>query len=190
MSFSGEILSCALQYDTVATLDYDVTISQNQGGYETRNLNRELPIRTWELGERNLIKADMITLRDFYKRHNGPEISWLLDDEEENSETAKSFTIEDGGQAYLGRQHIVPGSETIYEGGSPFTDYTLDDETGVVTFGSPTPAGAMTWDGSFYKKVRFDGPFRTRLLSKKADGTVIFHVLTLPVVEVPEVDPL
>ena len=189
MSFSGEILSCALQYDTIATLDYDVTISQNLGGYETRNLNREQAVRVWELGERNMNKTDMLTLRSFYQRQNGPEKTWLLDDVEENGETGESLTITNG-QAFLGRQHIKAGTVTIYENGSPFTDYTLNTTTGVATFGSPTPTGTMTWDGEFYKHVRFDGPFRTSLISKDGSGDPIFRVLSLPVVEVPEVDPI
>lgn len=47
------------------------------------------------------------------------------------------------------------------------TDYTLDYDTGLVTFVGPEPSGVLTWGGEFDVPARFDSEFPISLLDKE-----------------------
>lgn len=115
--------------------------------------------------------------------HFGPWDSFLYTDPEDNAVTTMGFGTGDGSTTSFQLQRsLYPtltttafwpafscgyepvfdlnGSPSIYKAGvlqTLTTHYTLPGQ-GVVTFGTaPANGAALTWTGSYYRRVRFDG---------------------------------
>jgi uncharacterized protein (TIGR02217 family) len=106
------------------------------------------------------------TLLAFFATHRGSWDSFLLVDPYNDTATTQSFGTGDGSRTVwyltdemgerIGANNNTP---SIYKAGAlqtVTTHYTLDSATGKVTFVSaPANGNALTWTGTFYRRVRF-----------------------------------
>ena len=81
--------------------------------------------------------------------------------------TTESLTATTSTVYYLSKKYIDSSNITVYEGGSPNTDWTLSNEEGKLTF-SPAPSGAITATYEFYLKVFFENKGKVKI---KSDDT-------------------
>jgi len=112
--------------------------------------------------------AELQTLAGFFNARGGSFDSFLFTDPDDNAVTAQLFGT--GNAATTAFQLVrsfggfaeavvdLNGAPSIYVNGTlktVTTDYTVSGG-GVVTFTSaPAAAAALTWTGSFYRRVRF-----------------------------------
>lgn len=113
--------------------------------------------------------AEYQALFGFVERRQGAYDSFLFTDPHDNAVTAQAFGTGDGSTVAwplvrtLGgstmRVFSLNGAPSIYKAGVLQTSgYTVDLNTGLVTFGTAPAAGvALTWTGAYYQRVRFDG---------------------------------
>ena len=107
------------------------------------------------------------TLVDFFNARNGAFDDFLLQDPDFNAETTQNFGTGTGSAtqfqlvASLGSANDpvqdLNGSPSIFDNGSLVNpvNYTIG-ATGIVTFTTAPASGhALTWTGSFYRRVRF-----------------------------------
>jgi uncharacterized protein (TIGR02217 family) len=151
-------------------------------GRELRVLDQPNPIWTWTLTysmlrDKNDTRAptgpgagydELRTLMGFFLQQQGSFQPFFYDDPTDDQATAQAIGVGDGGT--LGFQLVrsmngfaepitAPNSvATIYFNGvrQSTSGYSVDGNTGVVTFSSPPPAGQLvTADFTYYFRVRF-----------------------------------
>lgn len=137
-----------------------VAQSYEGGAHQARPRWSRTKVR-WESDLGALTLAERSTLITFFDTVRGQVDPFLLWDAQESVITAEAVGTGDGAQTvfYLDHKNIKSG--TIKVGGVAKTagvDYTLDQDTGVITFLGghiPAAAAAVTADYEFYFKVRF-----------------------------------
>lgn len=127
----------------------------------------------------------------FFAAHRGTWDSFLYADPYSSAVTAQAFGTGDGSSTSFHltdemteRVGGVSGTPLIYKAGvlqTVVTDYVVDVNTGGITFTvAPAAAAALTWTGSFYRRVRFadDGLQLKRRFSRVwAGGVSLVSVL-------------
>jgi uncharacterized protein (TIGR02217 family) len=109
---------------------------------------------------------ELRTLVGFFNSRMGSFQSFLYLDPTDNSITGQAFGVGDGvttkfqlARSYGGFVEPVQnlnGTPTIYKNGASTTGFTVDSQ-GLVTFATAPASGvALTWDGSYYYRVRFN----------------------------------
>jgi uncharacterized protein (TIGR02217 family) len=109
---------------------------------------------------------EVATILQFFADHHGAWDSFLFTDPQESGVTAKQFGTGNGTTVVfqlvdgLGLPVTeLNGTPSIYVNGVLKTtpaDYSIS--AGLVTFtAAPAAAASLTWTGSYYRRVRFDG---------------------------------
>lgn len=112
--------------------------------------------------------AELQQMVGFFNARGGSFDSFLYTDPDDNGVTAQAFGAGDGSSTafqlvrslggFAEPVWDVNGVPLVYVAGvakTPGADYTLSS-TGVITFTSaPAAAAALTWTGSYYRRVRF-----------------------------------
>lgn len=150
-------------------------MSKSENEYRQRSQKNHRPYYDFEISTVNMTNTQLDTLETFFIAHlfDQTEDAFYLEDPKDNTLTSESVGTGDGSEdtfqlkrkyiqgarsAEFIQQHIQPNSETIYIDGSAVaaTDYTIDNETGVVTFDTaPADGASITADFSFYRKCIF-----------------------------------
>jgi len=136
---------------------------------EYRTANVSYPRYSYKLSYEFLREGGAFTelsaLAGFFNARNGSFDSFLFTDPDDNAVTAQSIGAGNGStrtfqltRSFGGYAEPVfdpNGSQSIYLNGTLTTAYSIGS-TGVVTFNSAPGAGvAITWTGTFYRRVRF-----------------------------------
>lgn len=114
-------------------------------------------------------EAELQNLVGFFNARKGSFDSFLYTDPIDHTVAAQSFGVGDGAnikfqlvRAFGGNVEPVMnlnGAPALYRDNSPLTpgtDYSIDS-LGMVTFVTAPPSGhALTWDGAYYYRVRFE----------------------------------
>lgn len=109
---------------------------------------------------------ELATLSNFFATHRGSWDSFLFTDPKESTYAGAFLGTGDGTttvfymrDSSFERIGAANGAPAIYKAGALqtlTTHYTQDLTTGKITFvTAPTAGQALTWDGSFYRRVRF-----------------------------------
>lgn len=150
---------------------YDTTTQRESSGRELR-VARQSAARyryslTYDFLRQDFAGGDeLATLANFYAVHRGSWDSFLYTDPKSDTASATAFGTGDGTTTifYLrdemgDRIGACNGTPSIYKAAvlqTVTTHYTLDSTNGKVTFvAAPTAGQALTWTGTFYRRVRF-----------------------------------
>lgn len=160
-----------LTMEVTRTPTWNTTIKQAVAGNEFRYANQLYPIYEYRLEFEFLrdLRAGVDELRSiegFFNARNGRFDSFLWTDPDDNAVTAQSFGTGNGSTtsfqlvrsfgAYSAPVWAPNGTPSIYRAGSLVTSGVTVSSTGLVTFSSaPSNGQALTWTGSYYKRVRF-----------------------------------
>lgn len=148
---------------------------QFESGKEQRNQIMEQPIRSWELNWEILDKTQRDNLIAIFQRCRGKFDTFKYLDSDEFQVTNEVITVLAAAptmqlvntsygatsESWLEtRTLIVPASIITFEHSidgimDETTHWTLDDETGIVTFVGSVSAGDITLSYQYYFKVRF-----------------------------------
>lgn len=159
--------------DVERTALYDTTVQRESSGRELR-VSRQSAARYRYSISYDFLRQDFsggdefATLSNFFATHRGGWDSFLFSDPKEAIYSGAFLGTGDGTttvfyarDSSLDRIAAFNGSPAIYVAGALrtlTTHYTQDLATGRITFvTAPTAGQALTWDGSFYRRVRFDG---------------------------------
>lgn len=158
------------QVEVERTPVYDTVVQRESNGRELR-VARQTAARYRYSISYNFLRQDgasdeYATLSNFFATHKGSWDSFLFTDPKESTYagaflgtgdgTSTVFYMRDSSFERIGAAN---GSPAIYKAGALqtiTTHYTQDLTTGKITFvTAPTAGQALTWDGSFYRRVRF-----------------------------------
>jgi uncharacterized protein (TIGR02217 family) len=168
---------------------YSTIVQRESGGRELR-VNTQTAARyryriSYDFLRQDAGGDEAATLQAFFSTHRGSWDSFFFTDPYNSAVTTRNFGTGDGtttiftlkdemGERVAG----TTGTVLIYKDAvlqTVTTHYTLDVNTGVVTFlTAPANGLALTWTGSFYRRVRFadDGLQLTRRFSRVWRGGV------------------
>ncbi len=181
------------------TIGYATSVVVMQTGAEQRNVNWHDPRLSWSIGMGAMTKADLTRITTFFRRRGGALDTFLFYDWSDHTGTMEYLGVGDGvrTQFQLAKHYItdrvatrpifrpVDGTVTITNGTTPYvegTDYTLDYETGIVTFATAPPAMTEIYASfEFYVLARFamDG------MAASLDG-IVADWTSIQIVEVRE----
>jgi uncharacterized protein (TIGR02217 family) len=155
---------------------WSTKVQRSVGGKELRAAFYSAPIWTWTLSYEILRQAtafqELQQLVGFFNARRGRYDSFLFSDPSDNAVVTQNFGTGDdvktafqlvrdyGAGGFTGRENVydLAGAPQIFVNAvlkTVTTDYTIGS-TGVVTFVvAPAAAAALTWTGSFYRRVRF-----------------------------------
>lgn len=94
----------------------------------------------------------------------GEDTAFKFKEPYDHTITTETLTATTTTVYYLSKKHIDSSNITVYEGGSPNSNWTLSDEIGRLTF-SPAPSGAITATYEFYLKVFFENKGKVKIES-------------------------
>ncbi len=175
----------------------DVEIVRTDSGAEVRNVRASQSLLEYDCSypasERDA--ANYLAVRAAYKAARGPLHSFDFWDWADYQATAEPIGTGDGSttvfnlvktytfgsQAHIRRIYRpVAGITILKDGVIQLSGYSVNYDTGVVTF-APAPAAAavITWTGEFNVPVRFDGPLTSTGLMIHLE-----HIDTIHLVEV------
>lgn len=166
-----------LSWDVIKSPNWNTKVQQSVGGKEIRVGFFSSPIWRWTLKYEVLRQAaalsELQTLVGFFNARQGKFDSFLFSDPNDNAVVGQNFGVGDavkttfqlvrdyGAGGFVGRENVydLNGAATIKVNGvtkTITTDYTIS-ASGLVTFvAAPAAAAALTWDGAYYWRVRFD----------------------------------
>lgn len=150
---------------------YDTVVQRESNGRELR-VARQTAARyrysiTYDFLRQDYSGGDeLATLSNFFATHKGGWDSFLFTDPKESTYAGAFLGTGDGTttvfymrDSSFERIGAANGSPAIYVAGALqtiTTHYTQDLTVGKITFvTAPTAGQALTWDGSFYRRVRF-----------------------------------
>lgn len=159
------------QVEVERTPVYDTVVQRESNGREMR-VARQTAARYRYSITYNFLRQDfsggdeLATLSNFFATHKGSWDSFLFTDPKESTYAGAFLGTGDGTttvfymrDSSFERIGAANGSPAIYKDGALqtiTTHYTQDLTTGKITFvTAPTAGQALTWDGSFYRRVRF-----------------------------------
>lgn len=149
-------------------------ISDAQSGYQQALMQGTRPLWKSSLDLGYLDIDEHATLRNFLMAVRMSQTPFLFEHPLEHSQLKAPFGTSTGSRAvWLLKIYFVYGGVTFTYNASMIqlstlivyadnaaldsSDYTMNDETGVLTFNSgkiPTAGKALTWSGDYYRKVR------------------------------------
>lgn len=147
-----------------------VRTTPSQREYRARDSTRPryqygLPYEFLKTGKRG---SELQTLVGFYTARGGPFDTFLFTDPDDNTVTGQQFGVGNGStttwqltRSFGGFAEPIDylnGSASVYRNGVLATSGVTVSAAGLVTFSTAPGAGVvLTWDGSFYRRVRFLG---------------------------------
>lgn len=145
-------------------------IQTTQSGRELRAAQMSYPLYkytlTYDVLRSSAGFTELQTLVAFFNARSGSFDSFLFTDPNDNTVSANGFGTGDGVtqafqlvKAFGGYSEPVIAVNTITQvtiNGSPTAAYTVNNDTGILTFTTaPAAAAVLTWSGSFYYRCRF-----------------------------------
>lgn len=190
-------------YRTVGGPTFSTSVTVVDSGREYRNANWSLPLGQWDLGERDMMPADLLEMEKFFNARQGKAQGFRFKDWADFRDDGAGVLVAIPGQSgsyqmykqypsggVIGQRKIskpVAGTVKVYSDGA-LTTASVDPTTGIVTGVSGT---TLTWTGEFDKPARFDtDQLRREFLAAAGPGgaanvtDVYFHLLSLPIVEI------
>lgn len=146
------------------------SIKEAVSGKESRGSYMLYPRWKWKLTydilRQAVAYAELQSLMGFFLSRRGAFDDFLYTDPTDYTVTAQAFGTGDGVTTqfqllrtvggYSEPMQSINGTPTIYVAGTPTSAFTIDVNTGIVTFtAAPTLGQALTWTGSYYFRVRF-----------------------------------
>lgn len=80
----------------------------------------------------------------------------------------------------------VENTITIYEGSNEYIDYSIDYDTGDITFGSGVDYETLTWNGQFDVHCRFDTDELQASMMESVPNNRLYQLNNVSVIEVRE----
>lgn len=169
MGFHNVRLDLGYDYGADGGHAWNTTVVATAGGAVHTNQNWQDWLGRWQLGNRNIDKTQLDTLRGFHAGRRGRAHSfrfrdwndWLATDElltVVGATTPLVKTYEpDGPNPYVRSIRLPLASTiTITRNGLAYTEFTVNDTTGLITWAGAAPNGVIRWSGEFDVLVRFD----------------------------------
>lgn len=169
-----------LMWDVLKSPTWNTKVQQSVSGKEVRATFFSSPIWKWTLQYEVLRQAtafqEIQSLIGFFNARQGKFDSFLYSDPSDNAVAGQNFGTGNGSATqfqlvrdygaggFAARENVFdinsgPGAPAIRVAGvlkTVTTDYTIG-ATGIVTFTTaPAAAAALTWDGSYFWRVRFN----------------------------------
>jgi uncharacterized protein (TIGR02217 family) len=159
-----------LVFPVEKTPTWSTKVQTAASGKETRLSFWSYPIWQYSIGydvlRSDAVNLELQTLLGFFNARQGAYDDWLFNDPDDNSCTANFFATGDGTTTafqlartwggVLEPVRAVNAITQVTKAGSPTTAYTLNSNTGVITFNTAPGAGqALAWSGTFYWRCRF-----------------------------------
>ncbi len=182
---------------------FNTQVQRSMSGQEQRNVNWDIALGKWELGERDVLQPQMDVITAFFRARKGKAVGFRFKDWADYSagpaqgtlqsvhglanafQLFKVYTSTTGATDVRKITKPVEGAVKVYRAGSAAVlAGTVDYTTGIVVLNS-TPAERLFWVGEFDVPVRFDtDELRTRFVAyDPATHQKVFQVLSLPVTE-------
>jgi uncharacterized protein (TIGR02217 family) len=151
---------------------WSTKVQTSISGKETRLGLWSYPIWQYDVGY-DLLRSDSVnlelqTLANFYNARQGSFDDWLFNDPDDNTAALAPFGIGDGTTTVfqLARPLVTAGVTEpvravntitqVRKAGVATGAYTLNSNTGVITFTTAPAAGnVLDWSGTFYWRCRF-----------------------------------
>lgn len=149
---------------------WSTKIQQAVSGKETRIGFWSYPIWQYSISYSILrsdsVNAELQTLLGFYNARQGAFDDWLFNDPDDNTATAQTFGTGNGTQTVFQLSRTLGGIAepvravntvtSVTANGSAAGSYTVNYNTGVITFAVAPAAGVvLAWTGTFYWRCRF-----------------------------------
>lgn len=204
MSFIEQRLNLGIDYGTIGGPRHSTSIITDGGGGEQRNINWSQSLGKWQIGGRTLDREELDYLLDFHKNVKGSAVGFRFRDwgdyvavlqligtgsgTQTGFQLFKEYKI---GSNFVKRAitKIVSGTMKVYFNGTEqVSGWTIDNNTGVLTFTSPPANGiSVTADFEFDVPVRFEqDKIDFRFGAADADD-VIFTLDQLSLVEIRDI---
>ena len=187
-----EIIPLNQGYRYTSRPRYRVARVETASGDVTKNAVWAYPLHRYSVTIDSDMESNVPELLDFYHAHGGEESFFLfkdwadyksvrVDDTPAHTDqvavslTATTFQlVKDYTYGAKVRRRLITkpknGSVLIGVGGTlTGSGWTLDPDTGIVTFAS-APGAAVTWGGEFYVYADFDGDFPIDVVEFQIDG--------------------
>lgn len=200
MSYIRKYISTCEGYGWTGGPVFNTRIVRMATGRERRNAEQDQPQHVFSVPFNNISQSQYIPIKQMHLNRRGQWGCFLFLDRLDDVADDEFFAVAVGGdtefqlskwsiQDGVGYQSKVqaiysPDANgdpvdspvTITVNGSPTTAYTLDRDTGVITFTSPRTAGqVLRWSGNFSRWVRFardDLPFS---IDNKSGGEFVVN---------------
>ena len=199
VSFIEQQLPSSVALNAQGGAAYSTDIIETHSGYEQRNINWSQAKGRWTIDYLHKNSSDMGALLDFFNAVKGKAIGFRFKDWSDYKATNENIGTGDGSDTtFQLRKSYTKGASTVYRDitrpvassetikvngvvqSSP-ADYTLDTETGIVTFTSaPTGGHAITASFEFDVPVRFG----TDQINVVSETPSIFSWSGIPIVEI------
>ncbi len=205
MSFFRQVLDLGFDYGATGGPQWDDEITANLAKRELRVQMGEDPQRRYELGNRQVLRDQHDYLRDFHMAMRGRRHSFLYKDWSDyqarneplalDGTTTTQLTRTYGAaiNPYIREIQYIEASSFVLELDTgagfveqvPTTDYTVDPDTGIITWVSaPDAEDDARWSGIYFVRVRFDArQFASQFLVIDDDGEEGYAIGSLPLVE-------
>ncbi|TQE91488.1 MAG: hypothetical protein FKY71_20180, partial [Spiribacter salinus] len=145
MSFAEVRLPGEFDFGTALLPEFDVDTVMLGSGFEVRNIRHSVPIRSGDIGSRQLITSDYLKLYEFYMarrgmfegfRYRNPTDHTVTDsplDPDGGPTVQLRKVYEDVNGKTFARDIKKPATTTLKRNGSTYTPDSIDTTTGVVT---------------------------------------------------------
>ena len=192
-------------FETAGGPAFATNIVVTHSGREKRNANWSQARGRWELGERVMHQSELEAIVKFFRAVQGRALGFRFKDFADFTVTTANGRlgtgVGNGGVAYQMKKRYTQGTQNIdrdikkpisstvkvfVDAVEQLSGYTLDVNTGIVTFSSSKSAAqVLTWSGEFDLPVRFDtDEIKTRFDAYDKATLQAFHYLfSLPIVE-------
>lgn len=201
-------------YETAGGPGYSTTVISMQNGAEVRNQNWANARGKWDVGERIVHETELAYIIQFFRSTKGKAFGFRFKDwGDHTASTAEGVVALISGnqyQLYKKYRETAPNADyseelrkitkpAIYSPNFqlfknsvlvPGANYTLNYNTGVITWTTSPPSGGDTvqWSGDFDVPVRFDtDELKYQFSAMETQGGVVrklFQLYSTPIVEV------
>ncbi|HEU4589381.1 MAG TPA: DUF2460 domain-containing protein [Steroidobacteraceae bacterium] len=188
--------------------DFGTTAFVAFSGRSVRNVPRAQELGEWQLGNRNVDRATLQRIYDFWMSVHGTATAFHYLDRNDHLAFDSPLILDGSATAQLTKRYGGYGNDydkkivkpnvaslSFKLNGAPLSVASVDAATGVVTFNMPypaisSPADEVTWSGEFYKPARFTSsrPIAQFLAYEdrgNGESQAIYSLSTLTVTEEP-----
>jgi uncharacterized protein (TIGR02217 family) len=149
------------QYSHARTPTFDTIVTEFENSTTQRRARRDIGQYVFDLNFPTLTQTEMEEILAFYEARQGRAEAFYYKDHLNFAITAEAVGTGDNNETVfaLDKQYIVASSDTVKLDGTPQTrgvDYTIDNDTGIITFATPPGTGVViTTDYEYYWKMYF-----------------------------------
>lgn len=208
MSWINDPFPPRLSFGIECDPEWEVEVTTTRAGFENRNLDWTDARHNYDASFAIRTATDHQEIRTHFHKARGKFHTFPLLDPLDNSCTVEQGIVVEGDESDVGTYQLFKrygSGEFAYDRKitRPFdvavyvfdvlqtedSDYTLDDETGIITLISPSTdhmAEDITWSGSFYVPCRYDTTKLPVRITNKSHGEFLVSSDSVPIVEVKE----